>query len=88
MNRFSYHRAETLADAISHLRGNPAAAIIAGGTNLVDLMKYEVERPAELVDVTRLDARAPRDRSRAVSGGGRHTAVLDRQADRVRRTPC
>lgn len=55
MNRFSYHRAETLADAISHLRSNPAAAIIAGGTNLVDLMKYEVERPGELVDVTRLD---------------------------------
>lgn len=55
MNRFSYHRAETLADAISHLRSNPAAAIIAGGTNLVDLMKYEVERPGELVDLTRLD---------------------------------
>lgn len=55
MNRFSYHRAESVADAVSHLRGNPAAAIIAGGTNLVDLMKYEVERPAELVDVTRLE---------------------------------
>jgi len=55
MNRFSYHRAETLADAVSHLRDNPAAAIIAGGTNLVDLMKYEVERPGELVDLTRLD---------------------------------
>ncbi|MGX1742232.1 FAD binding domain-containing protein [Bosea sp. NPDC055353] len=54
MNRFSYHRAQTVADAISHLQDNPAAAIIAGGTNLVDLMKYEVERPAELVDVTRL----------------------------------
>jgi xanthine dehydrogenase YagS FAD-binding subunit len=55
MNRFSYHRAESLADAVSRLQSNPAAAIIAGGTNLVDLIKYEVERPAELIDVTRLD---------------------------------
>jgi len=55
MNRISYHRPVTLADAIAHLQGNPSAAIIAGGTNLVDLMKYEVERPAELVDVTRLE---------------------------------
>ncbi|HEV7321799.1 MAG TPA: xanthine dehydrogenase family protein subunit M [Ensifer sp.] len=54
MNRFSYHRAETLADAISRLRSNPGAAVIAGGTNLVDLMKYEVERPGELIDLTRL----------------------------------
>lgn len=55
MKRFSYHRAETLTDAISHLQANPAAAIIAGGTNLVDLMKYEVEDPGELVDLTRLN---------------------------------
>jgi len=55
MNRFSYHRAESLADAVARLQTNPAAAIIAGGTNLVDLMKYEVERPEELIDVTRLD---------------------------------
>lgn len=54
MNKYSYHRAESLADALSRLEANPTAAIIAGGTNLVDLMKYEVERPSELVDLTRL----------------------------------
>ena len=38
---------------------DPAAAkVIAGGTNLVDLMKYDVERPARLVDITRLPLRA------------------------------
>ena len=55
MNRFSYHRSDTLADAVSRLHRNPAAAIIAGGTNLVDLMKYDVEHPTELVDVTRIE---------------------------------
>jgi xanthine dehydrogenase YagS FAD-binding subunit len=55
MNRFSYHRAESLDDALQGLASNPEAKIIAGGTNLVDLMKYNVERPARLIDVTRLD---------------------------------
>lgn len=55
MNRYSYHRAESIADAVSQLAGDTGARIIAGGTNLVDLMKYEVDRPAKLIDVTRLD---------------------------------
>lgn len=55
MNRFSYHRASTVEDAIEALSTQPAARIIAGGTNLVDLMKYNVEAPAILVDVTRID---------------------------------
>jgi xanthine dehydrogenase YagS FAD-binding subunit len=56
MNRFSYHRADTLDDAISALVADPAAKIIAGGTNLVDLMKYDVEQPSTLIDVTRIEA--------------------------------
>jgi xanthine dehydrogenase YagS FAD-binding subunit len=55
MNRFSYHRADTVDDAISALSGDPAAKIIAGGTNLVDLMKYDVETPSTLIDVTRIE---------------------------------
>jgi len=48
MKPFTYHRASTLAD-------RPAgAAIIAGGTNLLDLMKHEVMTPDALVDITRL----------------------------------
>jgi xanthine dehydrogenase YagS FAD-binding subunit len=56
MNRFSYHRASTIEDAVKALSAEPAARIIAGGTNLVDLMKYNVETPSALVDVTRIEA--------------------------------
>lgn len=54
MNRFSYSRPETLQDAIHGVVRQPQARIIAGGTNLVDLLKYNVERPTGLVDITRL----------------------------------
>ena len=33
---------------------DPTAKFIAGGTNLLDLMKYDVERPTQLIDITRL----------------------------------
>ncbi|AMJ62983.1 FAD binding domain-containing protein [Bosea sp. PAMC 26642] len=56
MNRFSYHRAGTIEEAVKALSDQPAARIIAGGTNLVDLMKYNVEKPSTLIDVTRIDA--------------------------------
>lgn len=54
MKRFAYHRAADIADAV-HLLENPGARVIAGGTNLVDLMKYDVESPAMLVDVGGLE---------------------------------
>jgi xanthine dehydrogenase YagS FAD-binding subunit len=55
MNPFSYVRAGTVNEAVRALAVDPAAKVIAGGTNLVDLMKYNVERPTRLVDVTRID---------------------------------
>lgn len=56
MNRFDYTRAPDVVGAIrSHAAG--AAKFIAGGTNLLDLMKENVERPEHLVDVTRLPLR-------------------------------
>lgn len=54
MMNFSYTRATTVGDAIQAVAGDPQARFIAGGTNLVDLMKYDVERPGRLVDITRL----------------------------------
>jgi xanthine dehydrogenase YagS FAD-binding subunit len=51
---FSYARPTGLAEAIREIAADPAARVIAGGTNLVDLMKYDVERPSRLVDITRL----------------------------------
>lgn len=54
MMSFSYLRAKTLEDAITALASDSGARVIAGGTNLVDLMKYDVETPRRLVDITRL----------------------------------
>ena len=53
MNHFDYIRPETVFDTIKAL-ATPASRILAGGTNLVDLMKYDVEKPACLVDINRL----------------------------------
>jgi xanthine dehydrogenase YagS FAD-binding subunit len=54
MNRFSYVRAEKIDDAVKALAADSTGKIIAGGTNLIDLMKYNVERPTQLIDVTRI----------------------------------
>ena len=56
MNRFAYSRATDVAEAID-TSSAPAARIIAGGTNLVDLLKYNVEAPDRLVDINRLPLR-------------------------------
>lgn len=76
MNRFALHRAESVEDALRVL-ADPNARAIAGGTNLVDLMKYEVERPALLVDITRLDLGTIDD----IEGGGLRLGALASNAD-------
>lgn len=52
MNRFDYVRAGTVAEAVQAF--GAGARFIAGGTNLIDLMKYDVEKPGRLIDITRL----------------------------------
>jgi len=54
MNNFGYARANDVAEALKLKAADPTAKFIAGGTNLVDLMNYDVERPARLIDITRL----------------------------------
>ena len=54
MINFRYSRATDVADAVRQIAADPAAKFIAGGTNLVDLMKEDVERPSRLVDISRL----------------------------------
>ena len=54
MINFQYARATDVADAVRQIAADPAAKVIAGGTNLLDLMKYDVERPARLIDITHL----------------------------------
>ncbi|WP_234735804.1 FAD binding domain-containing protein [Tellurirhabdus bombi] len=54
MNPFSYTRAEAVDTAVSEIKTGEAAKFIAGGTNLLDLMKENVMRPQHLVDITHL----------------------------------
>jgi xanthine dehydrogenase YagS FAD-binding subunit len=54
MRPFSYERAGSPAAAASAAAGNPGAKFIAGGTNLLDLMKLEIETPTHLIDVNGL----------------------------------
>jgi xanthine dehydrogenase YagS FAD-binding subunit len=54
MINFQYARAIDVADAVRQLAADPNAKFIAGGTNLIDLMKYDVMQPARLIDISRL----------------------------------
>lgn len=71
MNRFAYHRAADRREA-SAAAAEPGAAFIAGGTNLVDLMKENVARPSRLVDITRLPLRGVEE----LDGGGLRLGAL------------
>ena len=54
MRPFRYVRASDPTAAAQAVASNPQAKFLAGGTNILDLMKEDVERPSELIDVTRL----------------------------------
>ncbi|GGJ77613.1 oxidoreductase [Streptomyces camponoticapitis] len=66
MREFGYQRAHDVAGAVALLAADPDARFLGGGTNLVDLMKTGVERPARLVDVREL----PLDRVERTADGG------------------
>ena len=54
MKPFTYERARSPAEAAAAAARNPSAKFIAGGTNLLDLMKLQIETPTHLVDVNGL----------------------------------
>jgi xanthine dehydrogenase YagS FAD-binding subunit len=54
MNYFEYSRATDVADALRLIAADPQARFVAGGTNLIDLMKENVARPTRLIDISRL----------------------------------
>ncbi|TDE14703.1 FAD binding domain-containing protein [Dyadobacter psychrotolerans] len=54
MNNFSYIKANDLPTAFGHVRLGDAAKYIAGGTNLIDLMKYNLTKASSLVDINHL----------------------------------
>jgi xanthine dehydrogenase YagS FAD-binding subunit len=73
MNRFEYVRAGSVGEAIKALAGMPDARVLAGGTNLVDLMKYDVAKPSRVVDINRLPLKEFAETS---SGGLRIGALV------------
>ena len=73
MINFQYARASDVADAVRQIAADPAAKFIAGGTNLIDLMKDEVERPSRLIDISRLPLRSVEE---TPSGGLRIGALV------------
>jgi xanthine dehydrogenase YagS FAD-binding subunit len=77
MNPFHYTRASDVADAIRRIAADPTAKFIAGGTNLIDLMKYDVEHPARLVDISHLPLRSVEE----TSGGGLRIGALVPNSD-------
>src|SRR6516225_10573157 len=54
MNNFEFSRASDVADAVRQIAAEPGAAFVAGGTNLIDLIKEGVTKPSRLIDITRL----------------------------------
>lgn len=51
---FTYHRAESVADAVARLAANPDAKILAGGHSLIPAMKLRLAQPAMLIDLGRV----------------------------------
>ncbi len=66
MKPFSYERASSVEAAVRTVAATPGARFLAGGTNLLDLMKLEIEQPTHLVDVGRL----PLGQIEATADGG------------------
>ena len=86
MRSFTYERAMSPANAAKAVARRPDARFIAGGTNLLDLMKLQIETPGHLVDVNRLGL----DAIDATPDGGLRIGALVRNTDlaadpRVRR---
>jgi xanthine dehydrogenase YagS FAD-binding subunit len=76
MKAFTYQRAGSTEQAAA-AAVKPGAKIIAGGTNLLDLMKLQVETPSELIDINRL----PLDKIEETSDGGLRVGALVRNSD-------
>jgi xanthine dehydrogenase YagS FAD-binding subunit len=73
MINFQFARAHDVADAVRMIATDPTAKFIAGGTNLIDLMKEDVERPSRLIDISRLPLKTVEE---TAAGGVRIGALV------------
>ncbi len=77
MQPFTYVRANSVNEAAAAVAARPQAKFISGGTNLLDLMKLEIDRPTHLVDISRL----PLDRIEETPEGGLRIGAQLRNSD-------
>jgi len=77
MRPFTYSRAASAEEAVKTAASRPGARFIAGGTNLLDLMKLQIETPAHLIDVNHLGL----DRIEKTADGGLRIGALVRNTD-------
>ena len=77
MKSFTFERVATAAGAAAAAARSPGSRFIAGGTNLLDLMKLEIETPGHLIDVNRIGL----DRIEETREGGLRIGALVRNTD-------
>jgi xanthine dehydrogenase YagS FAD-binding subunit len=77
MNAFAYTRAQDVAAALREIAADRTARFIAGGTNLIDLMKENVERPNRVIDITHLPLRE----IQSIADGGMRIGALATNTD-------
>ena len=77
MKPFTYERVRTPVEAAAAAARSPGAKFIAGGTNLLDLMKLEIEQPSHLIDVNALAL----DKIEPTADGGVRIGALVRNTD-------
>ena len=81
MRPFKYSTTENAADAVKIVSANSDAQFLAGGTNLLDLMKEDVARPNELVDVSRIKLAQIKTVSDGANRGNLSIGALARNTD-------
>ena len=77
MNSFSYNQVTDVAEAVADLQNHEQGRFIAGGTNLLDLMKENVMQPAHLTDINGLDLKSISE----TEDGGLRLGALATNAD-------
>ena len=81
MRPFKYTTTSTVSAATQKIIANPGAKYLAGGTNLLDLMKEDVEQPNELIDISRLKLTGVKTIVDGTNQGGVLLGALDKNTD-------
>ncbi len=77
MRPFTYERVSTVREAAEAAANRPGARFVAGGTNLLDLMKMDIEQPAHLIDINAVPLAA----IEATEAGGLRIGAMVRNTD-------